>query len=342
MIRPWFPRHAPPPVSRYERAAPACVVLALVLAACVAAAPAVRERTQSAVANMVPSMRGTEDAARVPVATEPEATAEPTPSVVAFTAPSATWDDPRLEQIVEHALAPYQGSYAVVVTRLSDGRSAAYRADEVFYAASTFKLAVLYEAERRLSEGLLSLDDRLQLTDGDYAEDLGTAAELNTDAAGTISIGDALFAMITISDNTTAVALLHRFGGGAIDATLTGLGLRQTSVNTEELPTTANDMALLMQALLTGPELSTDAHAHARALLVQQETREGVPSVLPEGVASGNKTGTWPGSTHDVAFVDAPGGVYVIAVLTDGSWDWQPIADVSAAVYGAMTARGGD
>jgi beta-lactamase class A len=53
-------------------------------------------------------------------------------------------------------------------------------------------------------------------------------------------------------------------------------------------------------------------------------------------VKVGNKTGTWDNATHDVAFVEAPGGTYVIAVLTDGSGGWAPIARVSAAVYSLL------
>jgi hypothetical protein len=52
---------------------------------------------------------------------------------------------------------------------------------------------------------------------------------------------------------------------------------------------------------------------------------------------AGNKTGTWEHITHDVAYVDAPGGTYIIAVLSDTDRDWDQIADVSEAVYSALT-----
>ena len=66
-------------------------------------------------------------------------------------------------------------------------------------------------------------------------------------------------------------------------------------------------------------------------------TRFGIPQLLPPPIAVGNKTGTWPSATHDVAFVDAPGGAYVIAVLSDRGWVWEPIARVSRAVYAVLT-----
>ena len=73
-------------------------------------------------------------------------------------------------------------------------------------------------------------------------------------------------------------------------------------------------------------------------MLLDQRTRFGIPQGVPSGVPIGNKTGTWEGATHDVAFVDAPGGAYVIAILSDRGWEWSPLARVSKAVFEAMTA----
>ncbi|MEP7216978.1 MAG: serine hydrolase, partial [Anaerolineaceae bacterium] len=156
------------------------------------------------------------------------------------------------------------------------------------------------------------------------------------EADGGVVIRSALRAMITVSDNTSAVALLHHLGGAAIDETLRQLGLMATSVNTIDLPTTANDMAILMEAIASGRGVSVEARAEMRALLLDQMTRFGIPQGLPGGIAVGNKTGTWEGATHDVAFVDAPGGLYVIVILSDQGWEWAPHARVSEAVYAAL------
>jgi beta-lactamase class A len=54
-------------------------------------------------------------------------------------------------------------------------------------------------------------------------------------------------------------------------------------------------------------------------------------------VSVGNKTGTWPGALHDVAFIEAGGDLYIVAILTDGTYGWAAIAAVAAAVYGAIS-----
>jgi beta-lactamase class A len=248
-------------------------------------------------------------------------------------------EDPALREAIEAALGDGAEDYSVVVVRPSDGRSAFVDADREFYGASLFKLAILYEAGLRLSRGELTLEEHLEISEEDLAQDLGTLQYQVRDAEGNLTIRNALEAMVTVSDNSTAVALLHLFGGGAIDETLRGLGIEKTSVNTNELPATARDMARIMDAIVAGEGLDPATHELLMDLLTRQRVRDGIPSGLPDGVDSGNKTGTWEEITHDVAYVEAETGTYVIAVLTATNRDWDGIAAVSEAVYEAMSAR---
>ena len=253
--------------------------------------------------------------------------------------PLPAWDDAVLRRAIEHALGADIEHTSVVVRRLADGRSASVNGGREYYAASTFKLAILYEAERRRSLGELDLDSVVYLNDDDLSEDLGTLDYLPLEADGGVRIRAALEAMIAYSDNSSAVALLHLLGGGAIDETLRELGLTVTSVNTRDLPTTATDLALLMQAIVEGRGLSKEARDEARSFLLAQKTRDGIPAGLPWDMPVGNKTGTWEGATHDVAFVEAPGGTYVIAILSDKGWAWEPLQRVSNAVIGELWRR---
>ena len=250
--------------------------------------------------------------------------------------------DQALQDAIAEALAGHPRTGAgVAVLNLDDGRWAASDPDRVFYAASTFKLAVLYEAERRIGTGELTLDERLLLTEEALAEDLGTVELLPIAEDGTVSVGEALEAMITLSDNATAVALLRLLGPASIDETLRGLGLENMAVNTKELPATASDLALLMREIVTGEGVSAKEHEHMRSLLLGQTIRSGIPAALAaesgSQLAIGNKTGTWPGITNDVAFVDGPAGTYVLAIMAEGDWNWALVNDVSRAVYEAMT-----
>jgi beta-lactamase class A len=250
--------------------------------------------------------------------------------------PAAVSDDAEILDAILAALGDDADHYSVVVRRLEDGRGAALNPEREYYAASLFKLAVLYEAERQRSVGALDFDEMIQISSEDVAEDLGTIGSLGLDDSGMIPVRAAVQAMVTRSDNTSAVTLLRALGPATVDTTLAALGLRHTSVNTRDLPTTAADMALLMEAIVRGRGVDPAWREDMRSLLLQQETRSGIPQLLPPRIAVGNKTGTWPSATHDVAFVDAPGGTYVIAVLSDRGWVWEPIARVSRAVYAVL------
>lgn len=244
-----------------------------------------------------------------------------------------------LDKTIRDTLGPDVNHYSVSVYRQADGASASINGNTVYYAASLFKLAVLYEVERQRTDGTLDISGSIALTADDAAEDLGTLSRLGLGAGDSIPIETALKAMVTASDNSTAVALLRTVGASETDTTLRNLGILRMDVNTPLLPTTADDMARLMSAVVNGTGVSKQAAAEMRTLLSEQETRAGIPAGIPTGVTVGNKTGTWDGNTHDVAFVDAPGGTYVIAVLSDRGWVWPPIARVSRAVYDVLAKQ---
>lgn len=254
--------------------------------------------------------------------------------------PTQGREDPILAKVIEEALGADAASASVVVKRLTDGTVARWNPDRIYYAASLYKLEVLYEAFRQQRLGVLNFERTVPIIDRYAAEDLGTLSRLPRAATGEVAIADAVRAMIMLSDNTSATLLLDLLGHRNIDATMAALGLTSSSVNTIELPTTAADMARLMEAIVRGEGLDAEAARAMVELLLAQETRAGIPRGVPAGVLVGNKTGTWPGATHDVAVVLAPSGTYVLAVLTEGSWAWAPIVRVSRAVYEYWAANG--
>jgi len=260
----------------------------------------------------------------------PDAAAVTPPIQVIPSATPTRLVNPALQRNLVKLMDSLPAGMSASVHRLSDGASASHDAETVFYAASLFKLAVLYEAEREQSTGELDFSSSIY---PDFSEDLGTSGELPLADDGSLSIGEAIHYMIMVSDNASAVALMHLMGTARIDQTLFELGLRNTSVNMEGLPTTAADMARLMEAIVTGEGLSQEAVEHARALLLGQAIRFGIPALLPTATVAGNKTGTWEGALHDVAFVQTPSGTYVIAILTDGSLGWEAIADASRNIF---------
>jgi beta-lactamase class A len=275
-----------------------------------------------------------------PTAAEPTPEVRPVTSVPVAEAGVAvpSLESPALLAAIVDAVDDDSDHVAVVAKRVTDGLGAGFNGDESFYAASTFKLAVLYEAELRIARQELSPDDRIFIDDSDSAQDLGTSGSLIFEDDGSITIANILRPMIEVSDNSSAVALMHFLGTARIDASLRALGIGFMTLNTEDLWTDADDLARLMEAVYLGEGVGDAERDNMRELLMSQTVRVGIPGALSaevaEGVKVGNKTGTWEGAQHDVAFVEAPGGAFVLAILTDGSYEgWLAMHRVARAVY---------
>ncbi|HEX3245036.1 MAG TPA: serine hydrolase [Chloroflexota bacterium] len=238
--------------------------------------------------------------------------------------------DVELQALIEDVLGDESDHYGVVVKDTRTNTTASVNPDAIFYAASLFKLPIMVEAFRQRELGLISFDDEIFATWDDVLEDLGT---FPGDVGDVYTVADLLELMITISDNTSAIMLLRTLGPGTIDETMSSLGLTTTSVLTEELPTTAVDMATLLEAIERGQAVGAGASREMVDLMLRQTWRSRIPQGVPEGVLVGNKTGDWWDAAHDVAIVYAPGGAYVIAILSDGEGSDATIVELSERVY---------
>jgi beta-lactamase class A len=248
-------------------------------------------------------------------------------------------DDAALAALVRSTLSGFEGEYSVVVRNLEDGRSASLNAGRVYYAASLFKLALLLEAYRQRDAGELDFAELLTLEEKYVEYDLNTLEDLGLEEGDMLTLADALKAMVIVSDTPTAVMVQDQVNPWRVDQTLKSLGINDMSVTTYDLPTTAGDMALLMAAVAAGEGVTEESRREMLALLLQESIRDGIPSGVPPNSAVAHKSGNFTDATHDVALVWGPGGPYVIAVLSDRSWDSRPIAAVSRAVWDYFAAH---
>jgi beta-lactamase class A len=248
-------------------------------------------------------------------------------------------DDAALAALVRSTLSGFEGEYSVVVHNLEDGRSASLNAGRVYYAASLFKLALLLEAYRQRDAGELDFAELLTLEEKYVDYNLGTLEDLGLEEGDRLTLADALKAMIIVSDTPTAVMVQDQVNPWRVDQTLKSLGISDMSVTTYDLPTTAHDMALLMAAVAAGEGVSEESRREMLSLLLQESIRDGIPSGVPPNSVVAHKSGNFTDATHDVALVWGPGGPYVIAVLSDRSWDSEPIRAVSRAVWDYFAAH---
>ncbi|HXF50422.1 MAG TPA: serine hydrolase [Dehalococcoidia bacterium] len=266
-------------------------------------------------------------------------TADEVPPLPPF-APLALTPDPQLESHIRARLAQQEeGAYAVLVKRLDDGVGVAIDADRVFYAASLFKVAVMLEAFHQRDAGLLDFGETYVVSDYYDGFDLGPRA---LHRCQRVTLEEALRAMMAVSDNVAAVLVQDRVGPRFVNAALEQLGARDTALLSDDLPTTAADQALLMEAIARGEAVSPEASQEMLNLLGSETIDFGIPAGLPDDVVVAHKTGLWHNATHDAGVVFAPSGPYVIAILTDGGFESDAaavIADISRIVYDYFAER---
>src|SRR5690242_6492525 len=153
--------------------------------------------------------------------------------------------------------------YGLVLEDLSTGARIGINGSQTFPSASLYKLGVAWIALRRVDAGVLSLDAPIMIEDTDTVEPepYGGFGEGDTP-----TLRDALAAMLSISSNAAAHALLRMIGRDVFADEMDRLGMTQTRVPDDGLATTsADDMAHLLRLIATSPELS----AASRELIAQ-------------------------------------------------------------------------
>ena len=249
-------------------------------------------------------------------------------------APAPSTAAAELETQMRNLLGDEVENFAVVAKDLATGSSIAINGDKLFYAASIFKVFVMYEVFHQQSLGLLDLSDPLVITP--YYDSFGLGPR-STELCQQLTVAQALHAMMSVSDNAAAVLLQDLVGAGNINNSLAALGLTESRLDTDDLPLTAPDVALLLEIIASGAAVSQQSSDAMIELLKTEQVDNGLRSGVPAEATVAHKTGIWPTARHDVGLVIAPSTTYVIAILSvDG--DTALISQVSQAVYSFFAA----
>ena len=209
--------------------------------------------------------------------------------------------------------------------------------DERFITASLYKLGILAEVESRVDAGTMKYGDQIEIQPEDITED--GSFEL----AGTVmTVDEALEAMITISDNGTALAFWHQLGPPNINATLQKLGLGGLHIaldddddNTATPRVIGQYFTLLAQRKLVSPAASE----RMLARLERQTINDRLPAELPPNTVVAHKTGNLAGVVHDAGIIYTHSGPRVVVGMTADADDEEAdrfLAGLGALVYAAV------
>jgi beta-lactamase class A len=264
----------------------------------------------------------------------------PVQEVQGTLAPSAPTPDPAVvnsARLREAVYAPFRrvhGRFGIVVKDLSTGYEVRLNDHYPFQAASLYKLPVMYEVFKQRDLGAFSLSEDLTIGYDDVSMDLGT---LPWPAGTRITIGTALERMVTISDNAGAFMLTKKVGTYRVNDDAEVLGMDETHIHSDDLQTSAADMARLLEIIARGQAISPETSAEMVQLMARQQVRDRIPVLIPAEATVANKTGNWENAAHDVAIVYGPRSTLVIAFLADAVTDvdalYEAMSEAALAAY---------
>ncbi len=244
--------------------------------------------------------------------------------------PSTHIEDEALRDAISKILGDQAVNYAFVIKDLRTGHGFTHNPGLVFNAASIFKLWIMYEAFLQHDQGLLDWETEFVVTP---YYDAFALSPRSTELCQKLSVAEAMDAMLSVSDNAAAVMLQDIVGAGNINNALAAFGIAESGLYTDGLPITAQDVALLLEAIGRGEAVSREASADMLQLMSREVIDNGLVAGLPRGVPVAHKTGNWGDATHDAGIVFAPSGPYVFVALTSNGYETSKIKAVSEAVY---------
>ena len=264
---------------------------------------------------------------------------------------------------VDRIIARHQRQIiAVAFYDLRDGTSFLRNEREMFHAASTMKVPVMFGVFEAVSRGELNLDQQIRVRneftsifDGSrYALEAreDSDGELYTKIGTDVPLEELVRRMIVRSSNLATNLVIELVGAPRIMTLMKQIGANDIRVlrGVEDDKayeagmnnmTTAYDLLLIFRALGERRVISDATSEAMISILAAQEHRDGIPAGLPPGTRVANKTGSITKISHDSGLVMTNDGHYVLVVLTRGfdkNDDAQKvIARISRAVWRARS-----
>jgi beta-lactamase class A len=214
-------------------------------------------------------------------------------------------DTAALRHTLDSIAGQHHGVVGYAVRNIDTGEHLELRGDETFPTASLIKVPILVTVYDLVSKGQLSLDDPLNVLKIDQVPGSGLLQYLHPGL--TITVGDASWMMITISDNTATNLILDRIVIRRVWDKMESLGLKKTKVYAKSFvrassvamdssvkyglgSTTPNEMATLFELLAKGKAVNATADSVMLNTLVHNEDGQ-LLQRYAGGVRAAHKTG---------------------------------------------------
>jgi len=251
----------------------------------------------------------------------------------------------KLRARVQAVDARLDGVLGVYFRDLATGATVELRSDEVFPAASSIKLAVLYELYRQAQEGRVRLTDLVAPPPHPVPSE-GILRLMNSQTS--LTVRDIGLLVMSLSDNEGANELIRRVGLENVNLRLDALSLKMTRLRRlmldveaarqgRENVSTPREMARIAEIVGRGEGLPAELASDLLTVATVPDRGSHFRRGLPEDQRAVSKSGTLEGVRCEAAWVDLPGRSYSAAIMTaylrrerDGE---DAIAEISTALY---------
>jgi beta-lactamase class A len=256
---------------------------------------------------------------------------------------TARADTAALRRVLDSLAAAHRGVVGYSVKNVESGERLERRGDETFPTASLIKVPILVALFDLVEQKKLALDDRLVVLGIDKVPGSGTLQYMHDGID--VTVGDAAWLMIAISDNTATNLLLDRVAIRRVWDKMEALGLPHTKVHSRTFQrftsvaldssakyglgvTTPNEMARLFELLAQGKAVSPRADSAMLAILEQNQDGE-LMQRFAGGARAAHKTGATDQVRTECSLFWLPGRV-VACVLTKENEDQRWVVDNEA------------
>lgn len=232
-----------------------------------------------------------------------------------------------LSSIARDSLLDGKGEYGIYVKNLKTGEEFSYQKNKKFDSASLYKLWVMavvfqkikdgnIDEDQELSASIKKLDDILLLATPTPLPEGSPSLTPEKEEIISMKTSDALFKMITISDNYAALLLASKSGNLNIANYIKKSGFSNSNF-LQPPQTSAGDVGKFYEMLYKEEIIDSVYSEKMINLLKQQVLNDRIPKYLPSEIEIAHKTGELLGSKHDAGIVYGEKGDYIIVVLTD-------------------------
>jgi beta-lactamase class A len=265
-------------------------------------------------------------------------------------------DTAALHRTLDSLAAVHHGVVGYSVRNLDTGEQLSRRGDETFPTASLIKVPILVTLYDLVAKGAISLDDPLTVLKIDQVPGSGVLRFLHP---GTVlTVHDAAWLMITLSDNTATNLLLDRIIIRRVWEKMESLGLMHTKVHSKTFlrissvamdssakyglgVSTPNEMAQLFALLARGAAVSPAADSAMLEILGHTADVQMLERFL-DGVRSAHKTGAVDDARTECSLLYLRSRVVMCVFTkqnTDRRWVIDNEAQLTMARMGAAVAR---